>query len=78
MWFQRALDRAELPRMRVHDLLHTAATILLQRGVHPKVVQDLLGHSTTALTLDTYSHVMPALHAEVPEHMDAVFSGRSP
>ena len=69
----RALNRAELPRVRVHDLRHTAATILLQRGVHPKVVQDLLGHSTIALTLDTYSHVMPALHAEVAEHMDAVF-----
>ena len=44
---------------------HTAATHLLRRGVHPKVVQELLGHSTISLTLDTYSHVAPALHAEV-------------
>jgi integrase len=59
--FHAALDRADLPRMRLHDLRHTAATHLLTKQVHPKVVQDLLGHSTIAITLDTYSHVMPAL-----------------
>jgi site-specific recombinase XerD len=46
---------------------------LLNRGVHPKVVQELLGHSTISLTLDTYSHVAPALHAEVATHMQALF-----
>ena len=59
--FHTALDRARLPRMRLHDLRHTAATHLLSMQIHPKVVQDLLGHSTIAITLDTYSHVMPAL-----------------
>ena len=59
--FHRGLQRAGLARMRIHDLRHTAATHLLNNQVHPKVVQDLLGHSTIAITLDTYSHVMPAL-----------------
>jgi integrase len=71
--FHRALVRANLPNVRVHDLRHTAATHLLTRGVHPKVVQELLGHSTISLTLDTYSHVSPALHAQVPEHMEVLF-----
>jgi integrase len=46
---------------------------VVSRGVHPKVVQELLGHSTISLTLDTYSHVSPALHAEVATHMQALF-----
>lgn len=71
--FHRALSLAGLPRLRLHDLRHTAATHLLARGVHPKVVQDLLGHSTISLTLDTYSHVSPALQAQVPEHMEVLF-----
>jgi integrase len=72
--FHRALRRAGLPNVRVHDLRHTAATHLLARGVHPKIVQDLLGHSTISLTLDTYSHVSPALHAEVADHMEVLFN----
>lgn len=69
----RALQKAELPAIRVHDLRHTAATLLLTQGVHPKVVQELLGHSTITLTLDTYSHVAPALHVEVATRMNALF-----
>jgi integrase len=45
--------------MRFHDLRHTCATLLLSKGVYPKVVQELLGHATIAITLDTYSHVIP-------------------
>ena len=56
--------------MRVHDLRHTAATLLLGRGVHPKLVQEMLGHSSISLTLDTYSHATPAMHAEVARQMD--------
>ncbi len=74
--FHRALDRGGLPRVRVHDLRHTAASLLLAQGVHPKVVQEMLGHSTITLALDTYSHVAPAMHAEAARQMDAVF-GRS-
>lgn len=44
--FRPLLERAGLPRIRVHDLRHTAATLLLGKGVHPKIVQEMLGHST--------------------------------
>lgn len=70
----RRLKAAGLPKLRVHDLRHTAATYLLSLGVHPKVVQDMLGHSSIAQTLDTYSHMVPALHREVALHMDRLFS----
>ena len=70
-----ALDRAGLPRIRVHDLRHTTATVLLEAGVHPKLVQHLLGHSTVALTLNTYSHVTPGLSGEAARTMDNFFGG---
>lgn len=69
----RGLGAAGLPLIRVHDLRHTAASYLLSLGTHPKVVQELLGHSSVTLTLDTYSHVLPALHKEVAHQMDALF-----
>ena len=59
--FASLLKRAGLPHVRFHDLRHTCATLLLSRGVHPKFVQELLGHATIAITLDTYSHVMPSM-----------------
>lgn len=57
--FQEDLAKAGLPRVRYHDLRHTAATLLLEAGTHPKVVQEMLGHATIAVTMDTYSHVLP-------------------
>ena len=74
--FHKALDKAGLPRIRIHDLRHTAATQLLERGIHPKVVQEMLGHSTITLTLDTYSHVMPGLHAQAAQEMQKLFTDR--
>ena len=62
--FVRRAKRAGLPPIRLHDLRHSVASILLARGVHPKVVSDMLGHATIALTLDTYSHVIPSLQQE--------------
>jgi site-specific recombinase XerC len=62
--FVRQARRAGLPQIRPHDLRHSVASILLARGVHPKVVSDMLGHATIALTLDTYSHVIPSLQQE--------------
>jgi integrase len=60
--FKRLLKRAGLPeKTRFHDLRHTCATLLLLEGVHPKFVQELLGHTTISITLDTYSHVMPGM-----------------
>lgn len=69
--FKAALAKAGLPAVRFHDLRHTAATLLLSRGVHPKVVSEMLGHATITLTLDTYSHLVPVLHAQAAEAMDA-------
>ncbi len=59
--FKPLLKRAGLPEIRFHDLRHTCATLLLGRGVHPKIVQELLGHATIAMTLDTYSHYLPSM-----------------
>jgi integrase len=55
------LRRAGLPDVRFHNLRHTCATLLLTKGVHPKIVSEMLGHSSIAITLDTYSHVIPGL-----------------
>ena len=59
--------------MRFHDLRHTAATLLLTRDVHSKVVSEMLGHATITLTLDTYSHLLHAMHGEAVATMDAMF-----
>lgn len=72
--FQRAVAAAGLPAIRFHDLRHTAATILLTKGIHVKLVSEMLGHSTIVLTLDTNSHVIPAMHADATAAMDAVFT----
>jgi integrase len=72
--FNRVLRTAELPRIRFHDLRHTAATLLLQEGVHPKVVQERLGHAQIGLTLDTYSHVLPTMQREAADRLDRILS----
>jgi integrase len=59
--FKPLLKRSGLPEIRFHDLRHTCATLLMGRGVHPKLVQELLGHATIAMTLDTYSHYLPSM-----------------
>lgn len=59
--FQKLLEKAKLPAFRVHDTRHTFATIALKAGEHVKVVQEILGHSSAGLTLNTYSHVLPGL-----------------
>ena len=59
--FRSILKNAEIPRIRVHDLRHTHATLMLKAGVHPKVVSERLGHANVLITLDTYSHVLPGL-----------------
>lgn len=59
--FERAVKKAGVPMIRFHDLRHTMATLALKAGVHPKVVQERLGHSSIAITLDTYSHVIEGM-----------------
>jgi len=62
--FDRHVRRTGLPRLRLHDLRHTHATLLLKAGVPPKVVSERLGHSSVAFTLDTYAHVVPGMQAD--------------
>jgi integrase len=62
--FDRHLHRNGVPRTRFHDLRHTHATLALQAGVHPKVVSERLGHATVAMTLDVYSHAIPAMQQD--------------
>lgn len=62
--FKTLLKRAELPEIRFHDLRHSAATILLSMEVHPKVVQELLGHNQISMTMDIYSHVLPTMQKD--------------
>lgn len=70
--FYAALWDAGLPAIRFHDCRHTAATLLLTQGVHPKVVSEMLGHTTITLTLDTYSHLVPAMHEQAAAMMDTL------
>jgi integrase len=63
-YFRQAVKKAMLPRIRLHDLRHTHATLALQAGIHPKVVSERLGHATVSITLDTYSHAIPAMQEE--------------
>jgi integrase len=70
--FKRLLVEAGLPAMRFHDLRHTAATLALKRGVHPKVVSEMLGHASVKMTLDIYSHVTPDMQQVIADVMDAV------
>ena len=60
-FFRGAVKRSLLPEIRLHDLRHTHATLALRAGIHPKVVSERLGHATIAITLDTYSHAIPAM-----------------
>lgn len=64
------LVKAGLPRIRFHDLRHTAATLMLARGIHPKIVSEMLGHSTIGITLDLYSHVTPTMQRQAAAAMD--------
>ncbi len=72
--FAALLRRVNLPRIRFHDLRHTCATLLLQRDVHPKYVQELLGHANIAITLDTYSHVIPGMGDRAARAMEDALS----
>jgi len=70
--FDPLLKGAGLPEIRFHDLRHTCATLLLTRNVNPKIVSEMLGHSTIAITLDTYSHVLPNMRDQVAAMEEAL------
>jgi integrase len=73
--FQAVLKTAKVPKVRFHDLRHTAATLLLAQGVDPRTIMETLGHSQISLTLNTYSHVLPALQEAAASKMDAILQG---
>lgn len=75
--FDRHVLAAGLPRIRLHDLRHTHATLLLASGVPPKVVSERLGHTTIAFTLDTYAHVVPGMQAEAANRFAALVFDRT-
>lgn len=77
--FRPALKKAKLPeKLRLYDLRHTCATLLLASGENSKIVSERLGHSTVTLTLDTYSHVLPTMQASAAEKLEsAIFGGKA-
>lgn len=75
--FNNVIRRAGLPHIRLHDLRHTHASLLLRAGVHPKIVQERLGHSSIRVTLDTYSHVMGGLQEAAAQRFDDFLSARA-
>lgn len=75
--FQRQLQRLGLRRVRFHDLRHTAATLLLGQNTHPKIVSELLGHTSITITMDTYSAFIPAMHQEAAAVLDRLFGTKN-
>lgn len=71
--YARLVKRAGRPYIRIHDLRHTAAMLLLLKGVHPKKVSEMLGHASVAIILTIYSHVLPSLGRDVASAMEALF-----
>jgi integrase len=74
--FKKLLKKADLPDIRFHDLRHSAATLLLGLGVHPKVVQELLGHTQISMTMDIYSHVLPSMQQDAASKLNTLFTRR--
>lgn len=73
--FKKLLKDAGLPNIRFHDLRHSSATMLLSLGVHPKVVQEMLGHSQISMTMDIYSHTLPTMQQEAIGKLNTVLQG---
>lgn len=73
--YKRLVARSGLPRIRFHDLRHTAATLMLLRGIHPKIVSEMLGHASVAITLSLYSHVLPDMQSAATAALDALLEG---
>ena len=75
--FKAILEAAELGHLKIHELRHTCAPLLLAGDVHPRIVQEQLGHSQISLTLDTYSHVIPGMQHEAAHTIDALITAES-
>lgn len=70
--FRKLCEQTELPKIRFHDLRHTAATLMLANGEHPKIVQERLGHSDISMTLNLYSHVLPSMQRDAADRIEAM------
>ncbi|WP_276322079.1 site-specific integrase [Paenibacillus thalictri] len=73
--FYALMKKADVPKIRFHDLRHTVATLMLSRNINPKVVKEILGHSDIRVTLDTYSHVLPSVHKETAQQYGNMLFG---
>jgi integrase len=73
--FNRLIAKARLPRIRFHDLRHTAATLMLANNIHPKIVQERLGHADVSMTLNRYSHVTMDMQREAADRLDNLIGG---
>lgn len=76
--FDQLVRDSGLPRIRLHDLRHTFATLALQANLHPKVVAEILGHANVSITLDVYSHAIPSLEEEAAARVAALIFGAEP
>ena len=74
---RKSLGEDQLPTIRLHDLRHTHATLLLAAGVPVKVVSERLGHASAMITLGVYAHVMPGMQAEAAATFGALLSGEA-
>jgi integrase len=72
--FKRHLAAAALPDMRFHERRHSCAALRVAQGVHPRIVMEILGHSTITLTMNTYSHVLPQNQRDAAALLDQLFS----
>lgn len=68
--FKKVVEELKLPPLRLHDLRHLHATLMLKEGIHPKIVSERLGHSNIGITMDTYSHVLPNMQEEAAQTFD--------
>lgn len=73
--FKPLLIKADVPSIRLYDLRHTTATLLLSAGENPKVVSERLGHASIVLTLDTYSHVLPTMQQAATDKLEKLMNG---
>ena len=70
-------NKQKSPRIRIHDLWHTSATLMLANGEHPKIVQERLGHSDVSMTVNRYSHVTMDMQRDAANRLDAFMEGAS-
>jgi integrase len=77
MAFSEIIHKAGLPAMPLHGLRHSHATLLLQACIHPKIVQERLGHSSIRITLDTYSHAISGLQEMAAQKFDEMLSTKN-